>query len=114
MKKIIIGLSLLMSTSATASLEDSLQNICTIVQANDVTELRKKERSVRNDYNLQIRDYFDGIICTGEDMVLFAYRSGSSDVLEYLLKRLPKKYLEENVNKYPEEVRDLIKERIGG
>ena len=41
---------------AHADVSEALANICTIVQADDKGELRKKMRSVQSDFKLKLRD----------------------------------------------------------
>ena len=52
------------SLPAQASVEEALANICTIVQADDKGELRKKMRRVQSDFKLKLRDYYSGITCS--------------------------------------------------
>ena len=112
MKKFILITGLLLSFSSYASVEQALQNICTIVAADDVRELRKKDRKVRVDYGLQIKDYFEGISCNGNDLLVHSQNNNSQEALSYILKKLPKSYLEENISKYSSEIQNMINERI--
>ena len=114
MRKFIISVLFLLPTTALASADEALQNICTIVAADDVRELRKKDRKVRVDYGLQIKDYFEGISCNGDDLLVHSQNNNSQKALSYILKKLPKSYLEENISKYSPEIQNMINERIKG
>lgn len=97
LKKLLISaiacVSLLSSYQAQASIEEALANICAIVQTNDKGELRKKMRSVRADYNLQLRDYYSGISCGGNSLIRVAVLNDAVDVGTILVKKMPKKHL---------------------
>ena len=56
---LVIAATLGVSGVAQADVNEALANICTIVQADDKGELRKKMRSVESDYrmNTEIRCY---------------------------------------------------------
>lgn len=63
------ALSLCLTTQASADINESLQNICTIVKSDDKRELRRKMKSVQSDYNLKLRDYYSGITCGGKSLI---------------------------------------------
>ena len=83
------------SATASASVEDSLANICNIVKANDKSELRKKMKSVQNDYRLRLGDYYGGITCGGNSLIRTAILNEAVDTGTLLVKRLPKTKLKE-------------------
>ena len=56
-----LGLAMGFSSIANADVNETLANICTIVEADDKGELRKKMRTVNSDYRLKLRDYYSGI-----------------------------------------------------
>ncbi|MCW8108221.1 DUF3718 domain-containing protein [Alteromonas ponticola] len=75
---------------ANASIEDDLANICTIVQADDKGELRKKMRSVQSDYRLKLNDYYSGITCGGNSLIRTAILSNAIEVGTLMVKKMPK------------------------
>ena len=60
-------------SSAQAGVAEDLQNICTIVKADDKSELRKKMKKVESDYRLKLQDYYTGISCEGESLIRIAF-----------------------------------------
>jgi hypothetical protein len=54
---LVIAATLGVSGVAQADVNEALANICTIVQADDKGELRKKMRSVESDYRMKLKDY---------------------------------------------------------
>merc|ERR1712053_33784 len=67
---VIAASTLAFSNAAQANdINEALANICTIVQADDKGELRKKMRSVQSDYKLKLRDYYSGISCNGQSLI---------------------------------------------
>lgn len=90
----IAAASLVFAGSATAGVEDSLANICTIVQADDKGELRKKMRSVQSDYRLKLHDYYTGISCNGDSLIRTAIKSNAVDVGTLLVKKMPSRELQ--------------------
>jgi Zn-dependent metalloprotease len=89
MKK-LAALLVIFPLVAQANVEEALQNICTIIKVDDVSELRKKERNVSNDFNLKLKDYYNGIKCNGDSMIVHADKSGAYKALTYLVKRASK------------------------
>ncbi|MCW8108222.1 DUF3718 domain-containing protein [Alteromonas ponticola] len=87
--------SLAFANVAQASIEDDLANICTIVQADDKGELRKKMRRVQSDYNLKLHDYYTGISCGGNSLIRTALTSNAVEVGTLLVKKMPKSNLQE-------------------
>ncbi|NMH61189.1 DUF3718 domain-containing protein [Alteromonas ponticola] len=86
--------SLTFANVAQASIEDDLANICTIVQADDKGELRKKMRRVQSDYNLKLHDYYTGISCNGNSLIRTALTNNAVEVGTLLVKKMPKSNLE--------------------
>ncbi|QJR82352.1 DUF3718 domain-containing protein [Alteromonas pelagimontana] len=86
--------SIIFANTAHADIEDSLANICTIVQANDKGELRKKMRSVQSDYRLKLRDYYSGISCNGNSLIRTAIQNNAVEVGTLLVKKMPARELE--------------------
>lgn len=71
-----------------ADIQQDLQNICTIVKNNDKSELRKKMRDVRKDYNLKLGDYYTGISCDNKSLIRYAMANSAVDTGEYLIKSM--------------------------
>lgn len=89
----VAAISLCVSTPASANIEAALKNICTIVQADDKSELRKKMKRVQSDYRLKLQDYYDGIQCDGNSLIRTAMLSNAVAAGTLLVKKLPKKTL---------------------
>lgn len=79
--------------SAQADINDDLANICTIVQANDKGELRKKMRLVEADYRLKLHDYYSGVSCGGNSLIRTAILNGAVETGTLLVKKMPKSEL---------------------
>ncbi|MCV2885714.1 DUF3718 domain-containing protein [Aestuariibacter sp. AA17] len=71
----------------------ALSNICTIVQADDKGELRKKMKKVQSDYKLKLQDYYSGVSCSGESLIRFAFLNGAVESGSLLIKKMPKSQL---------------------
>ena len=81
------------SGMAQANVNEALANICTIVQADDKGELRKKMRVVQSDYSLKLKDYYSGISCNGNSLIRTAMLSGAVESGSLLVKKMPKSAL---------------------
>ncbi|QPG06780.1 DUF3718 domain-containing protein [Salinimonas marina] len=90
----IAAASLLFCGTANASIENALANICTIVEADDKGELRKKMRAVQSDYRLKLHDYYSGISCNGQSLIRTAIQSNSVEVGTLLVKKMPSRELQ--------------------
>ncbi|GAB3031040.1 DUF3718 domain-containing protein [Bowmanella dokdonensis] len=77
-----------------ADINDALQNICTIVKNDDKSELRKKMRSVQDDYRLRLGDYYSGISCGGNSLIRYAMENGSVETGTYMIKKMGRSDLE--------------------
>lgn len=73
-----------------ADVNDDLANICTIVQADDTGELRKKLRLVQTDYRLKLQDIYPGITCDGNSLIRTAVINDSVEAGSLLIKKMPK------------------------
>ena len=82
--------SLMMSGTAHADINDALQNICTIVKADDKGQLRKKMKKVKSDFNLKLRDYYSGITCGGNSLIRTAMQNNAVKTGTLLVKKMPK------------------------
>ena len=94
MKKVMLLGVMLLSFNSYASLEDSLANICTIVEKDDKSSLRSKMRNIRKDYGLSLKDYYNGISCSGFSLLHWAEQNGSISTGELMIKKLPKKFVQ--------------------
>ena len=75
--------------TAQADINDALANICTIVQADDKGELRKKMRTVQSDYRLKFNDYYTGISCNGQSLIRTAIQSNAVEAGTLMVKKMP-------------------------
>ena len=89
----LLTTSLSVVLPAHASVESELQNICTIVKADDKSELRKKLSSVQKNFKLKLQDYYSGISCSGDSLIRTAFVSGSVAAGSLLVKKMPKSQL---------------------
>ncbi|NMH61188.1 DUF3718 domain-containing protein [Alteromonas ponticola] len=87
---VIAFASLSVTGIANADINADLANICTIVQADDKGELRKKMRSVQSDYRLKLNDYYSGISCSGNSLIRTAILSNAVEVGTLMVKKMPK------------------------
>ncbi|GEA12951.1 DUF3718 domain-containing protein [Alteromonas sp. KUL49] len=87
---LVIAAALGFSGMAQANVNEALANICTIVQADDKGELRKKMRAVESDYRLKLKDYYTGISCNGNSLIRTAMLANAVDVGSLLVKKMPK------------------------
>ncbi|WP_438863241.1 DUF3718 domain-containing protein [Neptunicella sp.] len=85
--------SVLATPFSFADVNEDLQNICTIVKNNDKGELRKKMRSVQNDYNLRLGDFYTGVSCGGSSLIRYSMQNNATDVGTYIIKKMSKKDL---------------------
>ena len=75
---------------AQADINDALQNICTIVKADDKGELRRKMRRVQSDYNLKLKDYYTGVSCGGNSLIRTAMLNNSEETGTLMIKKMPR------------------------
>lgn len=86
----IATITLLCAGNAQASVDDALQNICTIVKADDKGELRKKMKRVQSDYKLALKDYYSGISCSGNSLIRTAMLSNAVETGTLMVKKMSK------------------------
>jgi len=86
----IVTVSLLNVSSAQADVSELLQNICTIVKADDKGELRKKMKRIEVDFNLKLKDYYTGISCGGNSLIRTAMLSNAVETGTLMVKKMPK------------------------
>jgi hypothetical protein len=86
----IVAVSMLTTGSAQADVNEALQNICTIVKADDKSELRKKMKRVQSDFRLKLKDYYSGISCGGNSLIRTAMKNNAVKTGTLLVKKMPK------------------------
>ena len=86
----IATLSLLTAGSAQADVSEALQNICTIVKADDKGELRKKMKRVQSDFKLKLKDYYTGVSCGGNSLIRTAMLNNAAETGTLMVKKMPK------------------------
>ena len=82
--------SLIFAGNVQADVGEALQNICTIVKADDKGELRKKMKRVQSDYNLKLKDYYTGISCGGNSLIRTAMLNNAESTGTLMVKKMPK------------------------
>jgi hypothetical protein len=82
--------SFIFAGNAQADVGEALQNICTIVKADDKGELRKKMKRVQSDYNLKLKDYYTGVTCGGNSLIRTAMLKNSEKTGTLMVKKMPK------------------------
>jgi len=90
----IISISLFTAGNAQADINDALQNICTIVKADDKRELRKKMKRVQSNFRLKLKDYYTGITCGGNSLIRSAMLNDSEETGTLMIKKMPRSDLE--------------------
>ncbi|PKG98522.1 DUF3718 domain-containing protein [Paraglaciecola sp. MB-3u-78] len=91
--KITIAISIISVFSvgnAQADVNEALQNICTIVKADDKGELRKKMKRVESDYKLKLKDYYSGISCGGNSLIRTAMLNNAIETGTLMVKKMSK------------------------
>jgi hypothetical protein len=86
----IAAASLISTGVAHAGVNEALQNICTIVKADDKRQLRKKMKRVRSDYRLKLRDYYSDITCGGNSLIRTAMLNGAIETGTLMIKKMPR------------------------
>ncbi|MDU0354588.1 DUF3718 domain-containing protein [Paraglaciecola aquimarina] len=82
--------SLIFAGNAQADVGEALQNICTIVKADDKGELRKKMKRVQADFSLRIKDYYSGVSCGGNSLIRTAMLNNAIETGTLMVKKMPK------------------------
>jgi hypothetical protein len=90
MSIVIASISLLTANNAQADVNEALQNICTIVKADDKDELRKKMKRVQSDFNLKLKDYYTGISCGGDSLIRTAMLNNAIKTGTLMVKKMSK------------------------
>lgn len=80
-------------TAQANDVSSALQNICTIVSADDKSELRKKMKNVESNYKLKLQDYYNGVSCGGESLIRHAFKNNATKTGKLLVKKMPKSQL---------------------
>lgn len=87
---LVVAATLSVSATAQADVTEALANICTIVEADDKGELRKKMRAVESDYRLKLKDYYSGVSCGGNSLIRTALLNNAVEAGSLLVKKMPK------------------------
>jgi hypothetical protein len=87
---VITTASLIFSGNVCADINDALQNICTIVKADDKRELRKKMKHVQSFYRLNLKDYYTGVSCGGNSLIRTAMLNDAVETGTLMIKKMPK------------------------
>jgi hypothetical protein len=82
--------SLLFAGNAQADVSAALQNICTIVKADDKGELRKKMKRVQSDFRMKLKDYCTGVSCGGNSLIRTAILNDAKETGTLMVKKMPK------------------------
>jgi hypothetical protein len=82
--------SLLFAGNAQADVSEALQNICTIVKADDKGELRKKMKRVQSDFRMKLKDYYTGVSCGGNSLIRTAMLNNAVETGTLMVKKMPK------------------------
>ena len=86
----IVTASLIFVGNAQADVNEALQNICTIVKADDKGELRKKMKRVQSDFRLKIKDYYTGVSCGGNSLIRTAMLNDAIETGILMVKKMPR------------------------
>lgn len=86
----VAALSLAVSPSASASVEDELSNLCTIIKNDDKSQLRKKLSRIEKTYRLKIAKYYTKLGCNNVELLRFAVIHKATETGVYLTRKLPK------------------------
>ena len=89
----VAALSLCITAPASASIENALQNICTIVKADDKGQLRKKMKKIQSDFRMKLQDFYPGVECGGKSLIRTALLNNAVQTGSLLIKKMPKKAL---------------------
>jgi hypothetical protein len=113
MKKFLLISTLLATTALigpTAQADNLSLRICEYVQANDKNRLR----SFLKQNKLKIRKIYDGLECNGDNVLVFAAKSKSLEVGEFIIGKLPAKKVKneiDNLAKYSAHLAEEAKDR---
>jgi hypothetical protein len=82
--------TLLFTGNVHADISDVLQNICTIIKADDKGELRRKMKRVQSDFNLKLKDYYTAVSCDGNSLIRTALLNNAEKTGTLMVKKMPK------------------------
>ena len=97
MKNIFLITSLLVSgfvISPITKADDLSLRICEYVQANDKNRLR----AFLKQNKLKIRNIYDGLACNGDNLLIFAAKSQSLEVGEFIIGKLPAQKVKDEID----------------
>jgi hypothetical protein len=87
---VIATASLMFASNAQADISEALQNICTIVKADDKGELREKMKRVQSDFRLKLKDYYTGVSCGGNSLIRTAMLNNAIETGTLMVKKMSK------------------------
>lgn len=109
MKKILFFTSLLaLSATVTpfAYANDISLRLCEYVQANDKNRLRAYLKQNK----LKIRNFYDGLACNGDNLLIFAAKSNAVEVGKFIIGNLPVKKVKDDLENIAQHSAELAEE----
>lgn len=92
MKKLFLAVAMTAmiapSVARAADINQSLENICTMVKDNSIAELRDKVRTVQKDFNVRLGDYYTGVTCSGMSLIRYAAANKAQESGEFMVKKM--------------------------
>ena len=113
MKNILLTAAILASTvviAPTAQADNLSLRICEYVQANDKNRLR----SFLKQNKLKIRNIYNDLSCNGDNIMIFAAKSNSLEVGEFIIGNLPSKVVKaeiDNITKHSAHLAEAARAR---
>jgi hypothetical protein len=80
----------LLQTHSNTEVLNHVENICTIIKADDKGELRKKMKRVQSDYRLKLKDYYTGVSCGGNSLIRTAMLNDAIETGTLMVKKMPR------------------------
>lgn len=106
----IIAASFIALPAAQAS-DSTAKRICEYISVDDKTRLR----SFLKQNKLKIRNIYKGLTCNGDNLLVFAARSKALDSGEFIIGKVSKKIVAENIEaieKYSAHLAEDAKDRV--
>ncbi|GLX86751.1 hypothetical protein tloyanaT_30040 [Thalassotalea loyana] len=97
MKQVLITLiaaTFVLVSAPKASASDVSVRVCEYVQAND----KKRLRSYLKDQKIKVKVIFESVGCDGDNILVFAAKSQSLEVGEFLIGKTPKKHVKASLD----------------
>lgn len=109
MKKFLFFTSLLALSAAFTPLayaDDISLRLCEYVQANDKNRLR----AFLKQNKLKIRNFYEGLACNGDNLLVFAAKSNAIDVGKFIIGNLPVKTVKDEIDNIAKHSAELAEE----